>query len=213
MKYEWRKKDKELYMPSTHPIVVTVPAMQYLTVEGNGHPGGEMFTECIEALYGMSYGIKMSPKGGDAPEGYYEYTVFPLEGIWSLDKKGIEKYKEGTLIIDLKHHLAYKLMIRQPEFVQNDFVEVVRHKVMEKKSNSKLKEVKLEQLEEGKCVQMLHIGSYDLEPRSFELMEQFAKDEGLVRKGKNHKEIYISDVRRVSQDKLKTTLRFWVEEV
>jgi len=112
---------------------------------------------------------------------------------------------------ELKNHLVYKLMIRQPEFVQNELVETVRRRVMEKKSNGKLKEVKFEQLDEGKSLQMLHIGSYDLEPITVDLMEQFAKDQGLIRKGKDHKEIYLSDARRVAQDKLKTTLRFWVE--
>jgi len=159
----------------------------------------------------MSYGIKMSPKAGEAPDGYFDYTVFPLEGIWSLDMLGREKYEEGTPVKELKNHLVYKLMIRQPEFVQNELVETVRRRVMEKKSNGKLKEVKFEQLDEGKSLQMLHIGSYDLEPITVDLMEQFAKDQGLIRKGKDHKEIYLSDARRVAQDKLKTTLRFWVE--
>jgi len=213
MKYEWRKQDKALYIGKSTPDVIDVPAMHYLAVDGIGHPGSSMFTACVEALYGLSYGIKMTSKAKGRTEGYLDYTVFPLEGRWSLDPQGVEQYKAGYPIIELKDYFTYTLMIRQPDFLQLDLVEDIRSKIMAKKNNGKLAEVRFESIEEGKSIQMLHIGSYDLEPESFARMEAFARTQGLVRKGKDHKEIYLSDARRVPTNKLKTTLRFWLEEV
>ena len=211
MKYEWRKKDKAIYLPKKVPEKFVVPTMQYLTVHGEGNPNGDVFAQCVEALYAMSYGIKMYPKGGGVIEGYYDYTVFPLEAKWSLTEAGIERYKTGADIVDLKDYFSFKVMIRQPDFVQGNLVEEVRVKTMTKKSNNMIKAVTFETIDEGLSVQMMHIGSYDDEPASFDTMEAYAKSQGLSRIGKVHKEIYLSDPRRVAVDKLKTTLRFWVE--
>ena len=211
MKYEWRKKDKGLYIPKAVPTMIDVPTMQYLTMEGEGNPNSEGFSTCVQSLYSLSYGIKMLPKSGVTPEGYFDYTVFPLEGVWKLTAEGIEKYHLGLSIVELKDYFKYVVMIRQPEFVDSELVESVREKVTLKKKELPISSVKFETINEGKAIQMLHIGSYDDEPATFAEMEAYAETQGFKRKDKSHKEIYLSDPSKVAPEKLKTTVRFWVE--
>lgn len=213
MKYEWRKRDENLYLPKEKPAIINIPPMQYLIVEGEGTPGEEEFVECVQALYSLSYGIKMAPKGGITIPNYFDYTVFPLEGFWSFNEQGIKLYQEGLPVTELKQYLVFKLMIRQPDFVSNEFVEELKIKVYNKKNNKKVPTVKLEQIEEGLSCQMIHIGSYDDEPTTFKYMEEYCNDNGYKRISKDHKEIYISDPSRVDVSKLKTTVRFKIEQI
>lgn len=211
MKYEWRKKDKGIYLPKAIPTLIHLPTMQYLTIEGEGNPNSQGFNLCVQALYAMSYGIKMMPKVGTPPNDYYEYTVFPLEGEWNLTKEGIGKYQAGYAIVDLKDDFKYKVMIRQPNFANEELVESIREKVEVKKKDLPIDQVVFESLTEGQAIQMLHVGPYDNEPATFAKMEAYAEGQGLKRIDKRHKEIYVSDPRKVAPEKLKTTLRFWVE--
>lgn len=211
MKLEWRKLEKNIYLPKTEPTFIVIPKMQYLTLNGEGNPNSELFSKKVGALYAMAYGIRMLNKSGSIPEGYVEYTVYPLEGIWDLNQKGREASQQGESILDLKDQLVYTVMIRQPEFVTSSLVESIREKVMKKNDNPFIKDVQLEMLDEGESIQMTLIGPYDAEPASFEQMEQYARSIGKKRKSKTHKEIYISDPSKVAAEKLKTTLRFWVE--
>lgn len=211
MKYEWRKKDKSLYLPKAMPTIIDVPTMQYLTLEGEGNPNSDRFTTCVQSLYAMSYGLKMLPKTGVTVKGYFDYTVFPLEAVWNLTDEGISQYKAGVSIIELKDNFKYKIMIRQPEFMDAEVVEAVRAKVADKKKDLPINQVIFETISEGKAVQMMHIGIYDDEPATFAEMEAYAEAEGMKRKDKSHKEIYLSDPRKVAPEKLKTTLRFYVE--
>lgn len=207
-KHEWRKKEKLFYLPKNRPEVIDIPAFKFLAISGEGNPNGEHFADCISVLYGLSYPIKMGfKKREQKPEGYCDYTVYPLEGIWDLTEEGRKNYT-GQLN---KDELAFKLMIRQPDFVDETYFNEVLETVKVKKPNALLDEVKLERITDGKCVQMLHLGSYDDEPESFRLMEAFAEEEGLVRQAKSHREIYLSDFRKVPAEKLKTVLRFHVQ--
>ncbi|MDC7221135.1 MAG: GyrI-like domain-containing protein [Spirochaetales bacterium] len=207
MKHEWKKQEKELYLPKGEPTVVSLPKMSFFTVEGEGNPNDEAFGEYIQVLYSLSYAVRMSRKAGIEPAGYFEYTVYPLEGVWSLTKKGIAEY-DGSLD---KDELAFELMIRQPDFVRPDFAGEILERTKKKKPHPLLDKVEFKSIEEGRCVQMMHLGPYDDEPASFGRMEAFCRDEGLTRKSKVHREIYISDVRRTAPEKLKTVLRFKVE--
>ena len=204
-----RRTRRSIY-PRQNPTLIELPPMQYLTITGVGNPNEENFSIAIQSLYAMSYGIRMMPKSGITPEGYYEYTVFPLEGIWSLTEEGISLQQEGKIITDLKDYLTYKVMIRQPDFVDETLMEAIREKVMQKKKDLPIDQVRFESIEEGRAVQMLHIGSYDSEPASFAIMEAYATQQGYPRKNKTHKEIYLSDPNKVEPEKQKTTLRFWV---
>ena len=189
------------------PTKINVPPMKYFTIEGSGNPNSEQFNQYVEALYTMAYGIRMLPKKGITPEGYFKYTVFPLEGVWDLDEVG------RTLDYLNKDHFVYKLMIRQPDFVTEELFHDVLESTKQKKSNPQLENVKFETLIDGLCVQTMHIGSYDDEPETFALMEQFCVQNHLKRIEKTHKEIYISDPRKTSPEKLKTVLRFKVTEL
>lgn len=204
-KYEWKKQDKELYLPKNTPSVIEVPKIKYFTIEGSGNPNGDNFEKAVETLYALSYAIRMMPKKGITPEGYYEYTVFPLEGFWDLDEEG-----RKLDYLD-KSHFVYKLMIRQPDFINDELYSYALKTVGQNKPSLCLDTVSFEEIEEGLCVQMMHFGSYDDESQSFALMEKYCDMNNLARAAKTHKEIYISDPRRTSPEKLKTVLRFVVK--
>ncbi|MGO0901625.1 hypothetical protein GSQ54_02600 [Clostridioides difficile] len=205
MKYEWRKKEKELYLPKENPILVEVPEQKFIMLRGSGDPNDKEFTEAIGVLYSLAYAIKTMPKKGIVPEGYFDYTVFPLEAIWD---KG-EKSKYSDILI--KEDLVYTMMIRQPDFVTQDLLDKAINIVKKKKPHNLLEKIRFESINEGLCVQMLHVGSYDNEPESFDIMSEFCKRNNLIRKSNVHREIYISDARKVSPDSLKTVLRFEVK--
>jgi hypothetical protein len=203
-KYEWRKHAKELYVPTKSPTTIMVPEMKFFTIDGSGNPNSECFQAHIEILYAMSYTIRMLPKKGITPDGYVEYTVYPLEGHWDLDEEG---RKLGYLN---KDHLVYKLMIRQPDFVTEEWFQYALDNVKQKNTNPDVGKLRFENITEGLCVQAMHIGSYDEEPETFRQMEEYCSENQLQRAEKTHKEIYISDPRKTAPDKLKTVLRFKV---
>ena len=205
MKYEWRKQEKNLYIPKQRPELITVPEQKFLMIKGVGNPNSEEFSEKIGVLYSLAYAIRMMPKQGYTPEGYFEYTVYPLEGVWDLTEEG---RKLDTLN---KDELIYTIMIRQPDFVTEEVVAKAFGHVRKKKPHPLLDEVTFDIIEEGPCVQILHIGSYDSEPESFKLMDEFAEKNNLERICMTHREIYLSDFRRVEAEKLKTVLRYRVK--
>ncbi len=208
MKYEWRKKEKAVYLPKNKPEEITLPEYKFITINGAGNPNNPIFSEYISALYSVAYAIKMgSKKMKLPPKGYYDFTVYPLEGIWDLNKQAKKDY-DGVLN---KDDLVFKLMIRQPDFVNDMFFTDMLSITKEKKPNPLLEKVRFETISEGHCVQMLHIGPYDDEPESFKIMEQFAESHHLERLSKAHREIYLSDFRKVAPEKLKTVLRFQVK--
>jgi hypothetical protein len=208
MKHEWTKMEKEFYLPKNKPELINIPKFKFFTIEGSGNPNDDFFGEYIGVLYSLSYGIKMSPKKGIEPKGYFDYTVYPLEGVWDLS----EKAKQSITGAINKNDLVFKLMIRQPDFVESDFAMQILEETKKKKPHDLLGQVRFEEIVEGDCIQMLHIGSYDDEPASFSMMESFAEGERYKRKSKKHREIYLSDARKVSPDKLKTILRFSIEK-
>lgn len=207
-KYEWKKKEKDLYQPKSKPEIIDIPSFKFFTLEGKGNPNDEFFADYVGALYSLSYGVKMSYKKGIEPKGFYDYVVYPLEGIWDLTEKGREDYKKGFIN---KEELLFKLMIRQPDFVDEAYAKFIVEEVKKNKPNALLNDVKFEEIEEEKVVQMLHVGSYDSEVESFKIMEEFVKESGFERVEKLHKEIYLSDARKVEAEKLKTILRFKIK--
>jgi hypothetical protein len=207
MKHEWRKKEKEVYLPKNTPTVYEDSEKKYFTVRGEGHPNSEAFQLNIELLYALSYSIRMMPKSGVTPEDYFEYTVYPLEGIWDLDEEG-----RKLDYLD-KNHFMYQLMIRQPDFVTEELFRATVESVRAKKKHLSVDLAKFEVLADGSCVQMMHHGRYDDEPKYFSIMEKYCEENGLRRLDKRHKEIYISDARKTPSDQLKTVLRFKVARV
>jgi len=117
MKQDWKKQDKRFYLPKPDPEIIRVPGFKFFSIRGEGNPNDEFFADYIQVLYSVSYAVKMSPKAGLAPSDYYEYTVYPLEGIWDLN----ENAKAKSLDTFNKNDFVFNLMIRQPDFVQTDF--------------------------------------------------------------------------------------------
>lgn len=210
MKHEWKKQEKTLYLPKNKPELVTVPSFNFFTIDGKGNPNHEAFAEAIGVLYSLSYGIKMLPKKGIIPSGYYDYSIYPLEGIWDLSDEG-----KATQILDAhsldKNELVYKIMIRQPDFVTTELAMDTIETVSKRKPHPLLETVKFEAIEDGLSVQILHNGPYDNEPESFERMIQFCLENNLERTKLTHREIYISDARKTAPEKLKTLLRIAVK--
>lgn len=205
MKHEWRKKEKSVYLPKTKPEIIDIPDYQFVSLSGRGNPNSEFFSEYIVALYTISYTIKMTLKKLETkPDGYMDWTVYPLEGVWDITDKAKESFN-GKIN---KDDLVFDLMIRQPDFISNEFFNEMLELAKEKKPHRLLDQLEFKKVSEGKCIQMMHIGSYDDEAASFEIMEAFADEQNVIRKSKIHREIYISDFRKVPAEKLKTNLRF-----
>ncbi len=206
MKLDWKKQEKKYYLPKTEPELLEIPGFRYFSVKGEGNPNDDFFADYIKVLYSLAYAVKMSPKSGNAPNNYCEYTVYPLEGIWDLKD---DAKKSGNHLFD-KNDLAFNLMIRQPDFVTSDLAEEIIRITLKKKPDKLLGKVVFGTITDGLCIQMLHTGPYDTEPESFSRMEEFAISKRLIRPVLYHREIYLSDARKTAPEKLRTVLRFKV---
>lgn len=202
-KVDYKTDFKDIYLPKKTPVVVTVPTISYIMLDGEGDPNGEAFAMATAALYSFSYAVKMSYKSKEVPKGYYDYTVFPLEGVWDL--------LDYNLSHTDKNNLKYTIMIRQPDFLTTELFQRFIEESTKKKPNPYLDKIEYRTVTEGLCCQMLHVGSYDNEPESFRQMEKFCQDNGYTRISRIHREIYLSDPRKTEPNKLKTVLRFQVE--
>jgi len=208
MKHEWKKLEKNFYFPNVVPEKIVVPKFHFYTIQGEGNPNDDNFADYISVSFSLSYAIKMGLNSQEKViENYNDYAVYPLEGVWDMNE---EAKRNGDGKLD-KNALVYKLMIRQPSFITADFAAENIELTKKKKPHALLDQVRFEMIEEGSCVQMLHMGSYDKEPQSFKLMEQFAEEQQLKRKSLTHHEIYLSDARKTIPERLRTILRFQVE--
>lgn len=204
MKYEWRKEEKSLYSVKQMPILVEVPKQKFISIDGNGNPNEADFSNRITALYSLAYSIKMMYKNAmksNSSVDITDFTVYPLEGLWK---------KLNQTVLD-KSKLEYTLMIKQPDFITQEMFTTAMESVKKKKPNVLYEEISFREIEGGKAVQMLHIGSYDNEPRTFEQMDDFTRKFALTRIGDFHREIYLSNKNRTSEDKQKTILRYLVK--
>lgn len=206
LKYEWKREEKELYLPKEKPILVKVPKAKYFCIKGKGNPNSEDFSNRIGVLYSLAYAVRMMPKNGFMPDGYFEYTVYPLEGLWDLTEEG----KKSEIFN--KEELLYTIMIKQPDFVNEEVVKKAFEIAIKKKPNHLLEEAYFDEIEDGLAVQILHIGSYDTEPESFNKMKNYINENNFKIKSLVHREIYLSDARKVEKDKLKTVLRYMVNK-
>ena len=201
---DYTKDYKHLYLPPAEPVIVEVPQAPYIMLDGSGDPNGEEFGRQTEALYAVSYAVKMSYRSADVPAGYYDYKVFPLEGVWDL----VDYTKPATD----KSNLKYTIMIRQPDFLTEALFARFLEQTKRKKPNPYLDRLRFGPAEDGLCCQMMHIGSYDDEPASFARMEARCAELGYERISRTHREIYLSDPRKTAPSKLKTVLRFQVRK-
>lgn len=202
MAFDYKKEYKEFYLPPKTPSIITIPAMNFLAVQGQGDPNEEdgAYKQALGMLYAVAYTIKMSKE--HKPEGYFDYVVPPLEGLW---------WQEGIQGVEYarKTDFQWISLIRLPEFVTRAVFEGAIRAATEKKQQD-FSPVEFFSWEEGLCVQCMHIGSYNKEPTTVATMEEYAKAQGYeVDFGENrfHHEIYLSDVRRCKLERLKTVIR------
>lgn len=204
MAFDYKKEYKEFYMPRGKPSIVTVPKMNFIAVRGQGDPNAEDgdYKEAIGLLYGIAFTIKMSKMGSRQIEGYFDFVVPPLEGFWRQD--GIDGVDYSR-----KEDFQWISVIRLPDFVtEEDFRWAVEEATLKKSQD--FSKVEFMTIEEGLCVQCMHIGPYDDEPATVALMDQYLKENGYENDfsdSRQHHEIYLSDARRVAPEKLKTVIR------
>lgn len=204
MAFDYKKEYKEFYMPKDTPSIVTVPKMNYIAVRGSGDPNEEdgAYKKTIGLLYSIAFTIKMSKKGSHQIEGYFDYVVPPLEGFW---------WQNGVEGIDYarKTDFNWISVIRLPDFAtKEDFDWAIAEATVKKKED--FSKVEFFSYDEGLCVQCMHVGAYDDEPATVELMHKFAEEQGYVldiTEKRLHHEIYLSDARKVVPEKLKTVIR------
>ena len=204
MPFDYKKEYKEFYLPPQTPGIVTVPTMNFLAVRGQGDPNeeGGTYKQAIGMLYAVAFTIKMSKMGKHKLEGYFDYVVPPLEGLW---------WQDGIQGVDYtrKKYFQWISLIRLPEFVTKEAFEWAVREATEKKQQD-FSAVEFFSWEEGLCVQCMHIGPYNDEPTTVAAMEQYAKEQGYAADfGENrfHHEIYLSDAQRCKPERLKTVIR------
>lgn len=204
MPYDFKKEQKELYQPKTAPALVHVPKMNYLAVRGKGDPNdpdGE-YARSIPLLYGVAYTLKMSPRAGHVIDGFFDYTVPPLEGFW---------WQPGLAGVDYANKAGFHFLslLRLPDFVTRaDFDWAVQVAAQKKKMD--LSPVEFFPYDEGLCVQCMHLGPYDAEPQTAAKMHDFMRRQGYaldITDARCHHEIYLSDPRKCDPARLKTVLR------
>lgn len=204
MPYDFKKEQKELYQPKTAPALVHVPKMNYLAVRGKGDPNdpdGE-YARSIPLLYGVAYTLKMSPRAGHVIDGFFDYTVPPLEGFW---------WQPGLAGVDYANKAGFHFLslLRLPDFVTRaDFDWAVESATAKKKMD--LSPVEFFPYDEGLCVQCMHLGPYDAEPQTAAKMHDFMRRQGYaldITDTRCHHEIYLSDPRKCNPARLKTVLR------
>lgn len=204
MAFDFKKEYKEFYMPKNKPEIVTVPKANYVAVRGEGDPNEEdgAYRKAIAVLYAVSYTLKMSHKSDHKIEGFFEYVVPPLEGFW---------WQEDGSKIDYGNKSAFHWIsvIRIPDFVsREDFDWAVQ--MASKKKKIDCSSAEFFTVEEGLCVQMLHLGAFDEEPKSVAVMDAYLQENGYVNdltETRLHHEIYMSDARKVAPEKWKTVIR------
>lgn len=204
MAFDYKKAYKEFYLPPQKPGIIDIPEMHYVAVRGTGNPNEPdgAYAKALNLLYGIAFTIKMSYKGSHKIDGYFEYVVPPLEGLW---------WQQGVAGIDYgkKETFQWISMIRLPEFVTRDVFEWAVTEASEKKKTD-FSKAEFLTLHEGLCVQCMHIGSYDQEPATIQKMDAFLSENGYApdfSETRRHHEIYLSDPRRTAADRLRTVIR------
>ena len=213
MVYDYKKKFKEFYLPPTKPEFVHIPKMQFVAVRGKGNPNDEdgEYKNALAVLYAVSYTIKMSKMGEHKIDSYFDFVVPPLEGFWWQEKDG-----EIVPGFDYKDKSSFNWIsvIRLPDFVSQKDFEWAKETAAKKK-NLDCSRAELLALEEGDCIQIMHKGSYDDEPATIKLMDDFAKENGWLldfSEARLHHEIYLSDPRKSAPEKLRTVIRHPVKK-
>lgn len=209
-KFDYKKEYKEFYLPPKTPGIITIPEINYLSVQGKGDPNepeGE-YKAAVGMLYAIAFTIKMSGRAGHKMDGYFSYVVPPLEGLWKM---------AGNVPIDYAHkeNFEWRAMIRLPEFVTKEEFDWAVSEATDKKQMD-FSKVAYFTYQEELCVQCMHIGSYDDEPATIQKMKAFLEEQGYAEdlsEKRLHHEIYLSDPRRTAKERLRTVIRQPIREV
>ncbi len=211
MAFDYKKEYKDIYLPPKKPMLIDVPPINYVSVRGQGDPNeeGGAYQHALQLLYGLSFTIKMAPKTGHVIEGYFPYVVPPLEGFWWLEG--------GSVVFDpaRKSEFNWISCIRLPDFATPEVLEWAKEEAARKKK-ADFSAAEFLAVDEGLCVQCMHVGSYDCEPATIDAMHRFAEEQGCVidlTDRRLHHEIYLSDPRRTAPEKLKTVIRLPVKRI
>ena len=204
MAFDFKKEYKEFYMPKGKPEIVMVPKANYIAVRGKGDPNDEggAYQQAVGILYAVAYTLKMSYKTDYRIEGFFDYVVPPLEGFWWQDGVGGIDYSD-------KSTFNWISVIRLPDFVtQKDFDWATGE--AEKKKHLDCSKAEFLTIDEGLCVQIMHIGPFDDEPATVSMMNAYLLENGYENDfsgSRLHHEIYLSDARKVAPEKWKTVIR------
>ncbi|MEG0249271.1 MAG: GyrI-like domain-containing protein [Peptostreptococcus sp.] len=204
MAFDFKKEYKEIYSPKNKAEIITIPEMNYMAIRGTGDPNevDGMYQNSIKVLYTVAYTLRMSYKSDYKIKGFYKYVVPPLEGFW---------WQDGVAGVDYSNKQSFNWIsvIRLPDFVsKEDFDWAVETASKKKKINCSMLE--FIKIDEGLCVQMMHIGPFNDEPKTVSMMDEFIDDLGYQNDfsdRRHHHEVYISDMRKVSPERLKTVIR------
>lgn len=210
MPFDFKKTFKEEYQQKKHPFIIRVPKIHYLAINGKGNPNeqeGE-YAKAVTLLYTIAYTLKMSYKSEHKIKGFFEYVVPPLEGFW---------WQEGVKGVDYLHKETFNwtALLRVPDFINEEELKWAKE-VAFKKKGLDCTNVYLHEYDEGLCVQMLHIGPYDEEPKTVANMHEFIVKEGYqldISDLRQHHEMYLSDPRKTEPDKLKTIIRHPIKKL
>lgn len=201
-KLDFKRDYKDLYLPGADPVLIEVPPIRAILVDGLGAPESASYQEAMQLLYSLSFTIKMSKMKGKQPQGYRDYVVPPLEGFWDMGERPFDRAA--------REQWQWTSMIRQPEFVTQPVFDWAVGEASKKKPNLDFSRARLADVEEGLCVQAMHIGPYSEEPATMARLEAYMADHGLVpdhSTQRRHHEIYLSDPRKTAPQRLKTVLR------
>ena len=210
MAYDFKKEQKEFYVPKNRPEIVNVPKLNYIAVRGKGNPNeeGGAYQQAISVLYAVAYTLKMSYKSNYKIEGFFEYVVPPLEGFWWQDSVDGVDYSD-------KSTFNWISVIRLPDFVKEKDFEWAKEAASQKKKLD-CSSAEFLAVDEGMCVQMMHLGAYDDEPATVAVMDKFLEENGYendMNGERLHHEIYLSNAQKVAPEKRKTVIRHPIRKI
>ncbi len=188
-------KCKADYVASKTPVLITIKPAQYLALEGQGAPGGQAYRDALETLYGMAFQIKMNSKFDGL-----DYSLCKIEALW-WGRGGAAGFASEP-----REAWRWQLLMRTPDFIGEKHRAQAIEAQLARGKPLQTADVALITLDEGRCVQMLHVGTYDQEAGTLAAMREFAAGQGLQPSGRHH-EVYLSDPRRVPPERLRTLLR------
>lgn len=206
-KFDFKTAYKDLYLPGKKPSLIEVPAMTFFMVDGVGDPQGESYQEAMSILYSLTFTVKMSKMSGQVPEGYFDYVLPPLEGLWETPGNCF------TGDMEQRKQWKWTSMIRQPDFVTPSVFQWAKEQAAKKHPEIDFSRARLEEYAEGLSAQVMHWGPYSEEQVTIDRLQGFIKENGLrFHAGYRHHEIYLGDPRKTAPERLRTVLRHPVED-